>query len=105
MTKATISFLLFINAWSFAIAQNSKGTAKADIRLDGLYICKEWRYEEGKMDNAEAAYFKFLPDTVLLFCCNKDPNDRDTTTSADDIYSTVLSQERLNKIMENMEDD
>ncbi len=104
--KTKIYLLVLIASSHFAAAQTSQTVNKpAAVKFDGIYECKEWEFKDGSIDNPAPAYYRFFADGTLLFCHYKDLKDKDSILNMQDIFHSVLSEENLNKIKENMADD
>lgn len=101
-----IFFTVLLSAFfQFSYAQNSAITQKADIRFDGIYECKEWKFVDDRIENPSPAYYRFFAGNVLLLAYYKDVKDKDTTAGPQEVFRNVLSENTLGIIKENMEED
>jgi hypothetical protein len=102
-------FFLFLLVTAFQLQQDvfAQTAEKISIKADGIYECKEWKFTDGKIDNPEPAYYRFFPDSCLLFCHYEKPGsiNKDSMDSPEVIFSTVLSKAMLEKMMDNVADD
>ena len=104
--KTKVYLLLLLASVRLVNAQTPQSAAKpAALRFDGIYECKEWKFIDDKADNPEPAYYRFFADGTILFCHYQNPKDKDSTVTPQEIFSTVLTQENLDKIKDHMADD